>query len=84
MSNIVKSGGEGVIGGAIAGFAFAGPIGALAGGILGLAGGLVKGAAMEAFGVNDAIDNTMDMVVSYTKEQVQATGTLSIEYKVKE
>ena len=84
MSNIIKSGGQGIVGGAIAGFAFAGPIGAFAGGILGLAGGLIKGVAMEAFGVNDAIENTTNMIVNYTKEQIEATGTLSIEYKAKE
>ena len=69
MGNVLKRGAVGFVGGAFAGTAYAGfPYGTAAGAVLGTAGGLTTGAAMESFGANQAIDNTITGTLEVVEE----------------
>jgi len=59
LKNILADGIKGAASGALVGASVAG-IGAIPGAILGLGGGLVTGAVMEASGINEYIENTTD------------------------
>ena len=69
MGNVLKRGAVGFVGGAFAGTAYAGfPYGTATGAVLGTAGGLTTGAAMESFGANQAIDNTITGTLEVVEE----------------